>query len=478
MNDRWREKAKAVAIIALLFITLFFLGRYIFQQAGDGTNKDSFLKTSTGLYQVVAEVPLGQVEVYNYQRMGFTKGFVCFSPDGAALAVGTENSELLVLESEMGKLKWRKRSGNGKISALAFSRDGRRLYVGENGPQADLICLDAQTGEELWRRGSAKELGSGLNDKTYPGIVCIRESDAGTVYAAGQRTIRSAERYEYRGRLYAYTPEGALAGKFPQERNLDAWVGWMSVSAQGQVFFGTANWDAKLQCQDNQSIYKLDEGLRQVLWSTSMAPVPPYERTTLRSSPEVTEDGKWVVSFASDGRAFLHHGEDGTLVWRRTLSRPELVNGIYVNATGLYGQATADRLVFTTGNTYNRANWQMTTPMEHPSSNCVFLFDYQGRLIEKKELGGMAEQLALSEGAAAVAVGRNSRTKNAAVHGLTLLSLRDGSVLDRLALEGPCAGAAISKNGRFAAAVEAPLQLDDGTIMGEYRLIVIKKPAQ
>lgn len=168
------EKRKRL-IIALLFITLFFLGRYIFQQAGDGTNKDSFLKTSTGLYQVVAEVPLGQVEVYNYQRMGFTKGFVCFSPDGAALAVGTENSELLVLESEMGKLKWRKRSGNGKISALAFSRDGRRLYVGENGPQADLICLDAQTGEELWRRGSAKELGSGLNDKTYPGIVCIRE---------------------------------------------------------------------------------------------------------------------------------------------------------------------------------------------------------------------------------------------------------------------------------------------------------------
>ena len=65
MNDRWREKVKAAVIIALLFITVFFLGRYIFQQAGDGTNKASFLQTSTGLYQVVAEVPLGQVEVYN-----------------------------------------------------------------------------------------------------------------------------------------------------------------------------------------------------------------------------------------------------------------------------------------------------------------------------------------------------------------------------------------------------------------------------
>ena len=84
----------------------------------------------------------------------------------------------------------------------------------------------------------------------------------------------------------------------------------------------------------------------------------------------------------------------------------------------------------------------------------------------------------LSEGAAAVAVGRNSRTKDASVHGLTLLSLRDGSVLDRLALEGPCAGAAISKDGRLAAAVEAPLQLDDGTIMGEYRLVVIGKTVQ
>ena len=122
MNDRWREQAKAVAIIALLFITLFFLGRYIFQQAGDGTNKDSFLKTSTGLYQVVAEVPLGPVEVYNYQRMGFTKGFVCFSPDGAALAVGTENSELLVLESEKGKL-----SG---ASAAATERSAPLLLAG------------------------------------------------------------------------------------------------------------------------------------------------------------------------------------------------------------------------------------------------------------------------------------------------------------------------------------------------------------
>lgn len=146
-----------------------------------------------------------------------------------------------------------------------------------------------------------------------------------------------------------------------------------------------------------------------------------------------------------------------------------------INATGNYSQLLGKYAVFTTGNTYNRANWQLPTPVEHPNSNSLFVFDLQGKLMNNYKFGGMIEQIAASNKLAALAIGRNIRSKDPSVHGLYIVTIPETQLVDYAATSGPCVAAAISADGQYAAGIEAPLQLDDGQVIGEYKLTLLAR---
>jgi hypothetical protein len=470
------KKLQTAGFVVIFVVTLCFLASHIF----DSTASSMVLSarpagTQTGAFEQVADISLGKVEVHNFQRMGFTKGFIKFSPDSRYLAIGSENGELMLLNLK-GQVIWRKNMGTGKLSALEFSPDSRYLYVGEASQQGYLLCMNSADGREIWRQASVSELGVNIQDKTYPGIIAIRSDANGMVYAVGQRYIRYADgRNEYRGRIYKYNEDGVRQAVFPVDHNLDAWVSWVSVDAGGsRVAFGTANWDEGSTNRYTDSMYCVDGALQQLLWSVNIPPAPPYQNTTMRSSPELTPSGRYVAGVASDGRGFLFDGQ-GHELWLRTISQPQKVGGVHINAVGNYVHVTEDYAVFTTGNTYNRANWQLPTPVEHPGSNSVFVFDLSGKLVSRYKLGGMVEQISGTGQEMAIAIGRNVRTKDIGVHGLYILSLPDARLLDYVNTIGPCVGAAISPDGRYAAGVEAPLQLDDGRVVGTYRLLLLKK---
>lgn len=468
------KKRYTAALIFIFFLTLGNLGWHIFSGAGtalpawQGQNRQ--VRTQTGALREVASISLGKVEVYNYQRMGFTRGFLQFSPDGQYLAVGTENGEVLMLGIN-GQVLWQKQLGLGKLTALQFTADSQAVLIGESSPDGLLVCLDRSDGRELWRYSSAGELGVDIKNKTFPGIVAIRTDDAGRIYAVGQRYIRYPDgRYDYRGRLYKFDPSGERLGLFPDDHNLDAWVSWLSVDAKGEkLVFGTANWDMGGVSRYADSLYCVDGQLRGILWSKLLPPAPPFQNTTLRSGPEFSPDGQVVTGIFSDGRCFLYDGQ-GRELWLRTLSSPQKIANVELNAVGTYGQMAGEYAVFSVSNTYNRANWQLPTPVEHPSSNSVFVFDRQGQLASRYKLGGMIEEMAVQEQTLVLAVGRNVRTKNPAVHGLYVLSLPDAKLLDYAATSGPTVGAAVSADGVYAAGVEAPIQLDSGEVIGEYKL--------
>ena len=99
-----------------------------------------------------------------------------------------------------------------------------------------------------------------------------------------------------------------------------------------------------------------------------------------------------------------------------------------------------------------------------------FLFDLSGNFLARHHAGGMIEQLNGNEETAVLAVGRNIWTKDPLVHGLLLLSMKDGSELRRFTTTGPCVASALSDDNAYCAAVEAPLKLDNGEIIGDYRL--------
>ncbi len=469
------KKVYTAAIILIFIVTLGLLGWHIFGDAGTalpviGGKSKAQTAGKTGVLREVAAITLGKVEVYNYQRMGFTRGFLQFSPDGQTLAVGTENGEILLLDME-GRVLWQKKLGLGKLTALQFTTDSQALLIGESSPDGFLVCLDRKDGRELWRQSSVGELGVNIKDKTFPGIVAIRTDEAGRIYAVGQRYIRYPDgRYDYRGRIYKFDPSGQRLGMFPGDHNLDAWVSWISVDDKGEkLTFGTANWDMGGISRYTDSLYCIDGQLQGVLWSKLLSPVPPFQNTTLRSGPEISPDGRYVTGIFSDGRCFLYDGQ-GQELWLRALSSPQKIANVELNAVGTYGQMAGEYAVFSVSNTYNRANWQLPTPVEHPSSNSIFVFDRQGQFINRYKLGGMIEEMATQEQTLVLAVGRNVRTKNPAVHGLYVLSLPDALLLDDAATAGPCVGAAVSRDGTYAAGVEAPIQLDNGEVIGEYKL--------
>lgn len=461
---------------ALLVITLSVLGMHIFSAGAlPAAVSPGQPANINAAYRRVADIPLGKVEVFNYRRMGFTHGFVRFSPDGRYLAVGTENGDIVMMGTD-GRQLWRKQLGLGKISALHFARDSRSLLIGETSQQGSLLSWDAETGTESWRQSSVEQLGVDLKQKTFPGIVSITADQAGNIYAAGQRYIKYADgRSQYQGRIYRLSPAGDITAMFPADGNLDSWVSWLSVDDAGdKLVFGTANWDAGSSVRFTATIYCLDGRLRSVLWSKNIEPVPPYQNTTMRSSPDISADGRYVAGVSSDGRGYLFGG-DGRNIWQRSISRPRTIAGVSINAVGSNVQYTGFGVILTTGNTYNRANWQLPTPVEHPGSNSMFVFDRQGMLLSRYNTGGMIEQFSVGGDQAVLAVGRNTKTRDTGIHGLYVLSLPDLALISFFSMNGPCVGVAISSDQRYIAGVEAPLQLDDGSVTGTYRLLLFER---
>jgi outer membrane protein assembly factor BamB len=468
------KKMQTTLIMILFTITLGTLAMQIFGSSPGFAVSTQQVKDSKGGYTKVAELSLGKTEAHNYQRMGFTKGFIQFSPDNQYLAVGTDNGEVMVL-SNKGKVVWRKNIGLGKIAAMEFTRNSRYLLIGETSQQGYLLCFDTQNGQEMWRQGSVDELGVDIKEKTYPGMVSVKTDKEGHIYAVGQRYIKYADGHnEYRGRIYKFDERGKRLATFPEDHNFDAWVSWVSVDDKGdKVVFGTANWDAVKTNRYTDNMYCLDGSLTQ-LWSVFLAPIHPYQNTTMRSSPEIDPNGNYAAGIASDGRCFLYDAQ-GREVWQRSISQSQKIGGVHINANGSNVQIADDYFIFTTGNTYNRANWQLPTPVEHPSSNSMFVLDLQGKLVNRHRYGGMIEQIVVSNQTAVAAIARNVRTKDPGVHGLYIMSLPDLQMIDTIPTIGPCVSSAISADGKYVAGVEAPLQLDDGQIIGEYKLMLLEK---
>ncbi len=466
-----KSKVLTGLLIGVFFFSLLGLAVHIFPELLPAKVKpaDGYAPSRTGRYEKVAEVSLGKVEIRGYQQMGSTPGLVRIAPVGEKIVVGTENGDVLMLDWQGNRL-WQRQIGLGKISALEFSRDGRTVFIGENSQQGAVICVDAASGAERWRRASAEELGVDIRQKTFPGIMYMTDDAKGNLYAVALRSVRQAGgQTEYFSRIYRFDPQGNVE-LLPRDQNMDVWVSCISVDEAGrELVFATSDYAPGRARRYAHNIYALETGTAKELWHADIPTIAPYERTNMRFGPEISPDAGAVAGIASDGRAFFFAGT-GQLQWTRSLSHPQKVQGIYVNATGLHVRHLGEYVAFTTGNTYNRANWQLSTPVEHPQSNNVFLFDRTGHLVKRRKMGGMLEHMATSRNELAVAVGRNIRSKDPGVHGLALLSVPELDLLDMLPTDGPCVALATNADATRLVAMEAPLQLENGEVVGSYRV--------
>jgi len=224
------------------------------------------------------------------------------------------------------------------------------------------------------------------------------------------------------------------------------------------------------------TMYFLDKRTGELLNSTHVPPIPPFDNTVMRGSPNFSADGKYLAAGASDGRG-IFFDETGKIIWTRSVSKPQQVDGAYVNASGRDGFVTPYGVLFTTINTFNRENWQLPTPVEHPSNNSIFVFNTDGTFRYQYMADGTMEEIAFAGRLAACAVGRNVRTHNYKAHGALVLDLETGKKYSYFPTEGPCQAIGISPDGQWLAGVEAPALTPDGKIIGAYRLQIWKNNA-
>jgi hypothetical protein len=420
---------------------------------------------------------LGDVEARDYQRMGSVRALLDFSPDEQFLAVGTELGEIIVVKKNPPQVIWREKIGIGKITSLQFSADGAFLYVGEASPEGGLICLDGKIGKTIWRYSAAQAVGVDIKKRSLPAIVKI-EVRKNKIYALatryGTRSTSEKEPYYY-SKIFCFAPTGKTLWEFPTDENyMDAWVNWLSVDEiDGQVVFGTANY-AETVRKYTKNIYALNAKTGAENWGIEIPPALDANRTITRGSPNISADGTMVAALASDGRGFAYDAK-GNFLWSRAVSTPKSIGSVYLNAIGRDAYVLDKYVVFGTLNTYNSAGSQLPTPVEHPSNNNLVVFDREGNFKSRWQAGGSVEEAAFSYPYAAVAVGRNTKTKDYKVHGLYVYNLDKGEITGQVRTDGPAIAAALCSQGKSVAVVEAPLKLDDGKIIGKYRLTLAEK---
>lgn len=462
------SKLKGTIAIVILIISWFCL----YWLTGSRVPWNSF-QSSAGGDEV--QVHLGDIPIENYDRMGFTKAVIKYVASEEAWLVGTEKGELFLINNE-GKQLWKRSLGIGKFIAVALTPDSKLGLIGEQSQEGNVYCFNLHTGDIVWKASAAKYVGSEPAKRSYPSIVHITTDKDNNIYANMYRFEANQEgKRSYVGRMVSFDSQGKLRWQYPKDERMDTWINWCDVSdASGRVVLSTSAYEFRKEMKYNSTLYLLDKDKGELLNEMRLLPVPPFDNTVMRGSPNFSKDGKYLAACPSDGRGVLFDNT-GKVLWSRGLSVPTSVDGALINASGRDGFVTEQGAVFTTIATFNRENWQLPTPVEHPSSNSLFCFDLEGKFRFQYRAPAPMEMVAFSDtGLVACALGRNVRTHDYKSHGALLLDLSTGKQKTFQPTEGPCQAIDVTPDGSRMAGVEAPAMTPEGKILGAYRLHIWK----
>ncbi len=414
------------------------------------------------------------------------EGALKFSPDSEYLAIGTNGGSLKLIKVATGEKVWEKQLVKGiadaRIADIEFSEDGKRLFVGEESPDAFLYCFDLE-GTEIWKYGAGKELGSDL--KYMPAMKKIKLDSEGNIYVAASRACGYiGEKYKYLARVYSFDPEGNLRWKFPESEYMDSGVTWIDATPDGKyAVFGTTCFTETEKWREG-TVHALNGNTGQEHWSYKIQPVEPFfDYSAIWYSTQITPDGEKLITMTSDGRAFLFNNsriiETGTpeITWQQNISTPIVVSGVPIYGSANYAYIVNDTLIFSIGSTFSKDK-NKDAPFEHPSGNSLFAYDYDGNLLWKWRVDGYAGECAVNDRYLVIPLAQNLVTEDRSVHGVYVFDAsKSGGASSRLIqtynTEGITVSADISPDGRYIAALEAPSRLDDGTVLGEYKVHIL-----
>jgi len=454
-------------------------------------------KSSPYLYW---EYELGDINPENLSEgRSNVQDCVAYSEDGKYVAVGT-GKKLTVIDVPNKKLLWEK-ALKGNVSDISFSKDGKYLLAGEKSTDGYIYSLDAGTGAEIHSYRSADDLGTSTNPKYQPCIYKITVADDDVYIAAGRYWKESS--YSLASRVYRFNPDGTLSWKLPSTENYAQSVNWIDSSQDGKnVVFSTGDWTNSLGL--DAVVYSVDDS-GNLRWKYEITPLKPYfVSAAIWHGLDISDDGSMVTAYTGDGRKYLFYDSemtnpgngktawdmktpgDGrnsrdTYDWQSNVTVPEEVEGSYIYAYGEEAKISSkNETLYLTGATLP-AYYPDNISVAHPLENTLVSSDVEkGNTSWTYSLGGRCAGIFFSPDTRffVLPVGKDSASGNTQVQGIHVFgNQKSGNGHSRLIwkynTEGVIVDAAISSNCTVAA-VEAPLKLENGDVIGKHRLIIVR----
>ncbi len=450
---------------------LFLTWAALFWLTGSRTPWQMFASNESGAAHTIS---LGDMAGRPYDRMGFDGGEVLYVSSDKGWLVGTVNGELIHFD-ENGEEIWRHSVGSGQIRGIAVSADEKVVYAGEKSPDGMVYAMDVKNGDVLWSFRGASVLGYEPDIQAEPTAIHISTDKEGHAYVVFYRyTLDGDGKRSYLSRIISFNADGSERWRYPKEENMDVWVNCGDVSdASSRFAFATANYDKEKERKQTlryrENVYVLDSRTGEWIHSLEIPPSERFGTTTIRNGLSYSADGEHLVAMASDGRGF-YMDKDAHILWERTVSKVMQVGGSWYFAAGRDALFDGDKVLFATINTFNRENWQLPAPVMHPSGNSFFAFDKEGNYLFRYQAPAEIEETRVAGGVAALAVGRNVRNHDYKAHGVRVVSLKDGTLLNAYHTAGPLQTLAISDDGRRIAGIELPAVTPEGSLIGAYRL--------
>lgn len=378
--------------------------------------------------------------------------------DDDLLVVGTADGMVRGLDPDSLTERWRTEGGphrddeGGSVVSLASTAE--LVIAGNRGTAGRIRGIDRRTGEVRWRHAAATDVGDPATKTRFflPFVVDIVAA-GDQIYVAARRYERDGDERRFESVIYAF----GLAGGIRWRHHTDASA--IALSAVGDQIAVAYN---RCPGEHNAGVGVLaaKDGTERLTWD------PPGTGDRRVGDVSLLPDGLAVTSHA-DHRGYLLES-DGRVRWQATLAASIDVDGERLYAYPNHVHATAEGVVFVTGNTYPEEGRK--TDSRHPREHTAFGFAPDGTRRWTAGVGGFAAELAADGDHVAIPGAQNFRTRNPATHGLRTFDVAEGP---RATLPTDGVSAAGTVAGDTVATIEEPVSYhDDAETRGAYRLHV------
>ncbi len=427
---------------------------------------------------------------------------VAFSMNGENVAIATDTGHLAIVETLTGETVWKTRISEGYVKHVAFSRDGKYLYISEQAADGyiysyDISALGKRAARQLWKYRTADDIESSTPQDPgsvyawvqYPGPSRMLTLPDGDVLVASVHSWTRDDAPHQKSQLYRFDEEtGTVKWKWPTDGALSKVLRWFDVSADGKTLALLTDKSGKGNGQ--LVVINVETGMER--WHATFEPLKPYfEGVTFWRGVSISPNGKFINVTTDDGRAFIFKSattgkqREQEPLWHQNLTTPLEVSGVPIIATSGTIGATNAAALFVTGDTYIPYHLQkgaQRPTTAHPNGMTLFAYSWDGEKVWQWQLENMPQGLRIDTPGryAVLAVSKRSQNPNESLHGVSLFDLEaEGSGLAKYLYtyrtEGqlPYDTLAISAAGTFIAVVEVPLVLPDETVRGKNRVHIL-----